>query len=51
MTAESAPFMIEMLLSPATGMGKGIAKWGVKKFGVELFASLNKKQQRLVCKW
>ncbi|MEG1543266.1 MAG: JAB domain-containing protein, partial [Tannerellaceae bacterium] len=39
-TGEMAPFMAEMALNPASGLGKGIMKQAVKKFGKEGMSAL-----------
>ncbi len=42
-TAFSVPFMLEMLINPASGLGKGVSKsvvkYGLKKFGKEAMKS------------
>ena len=43
-TSESIPFMAEMLANPLSGAGKAVAKYAVKRMGVEAVKNLTRKQ-------
>lgn len=43
-TSESIPFMAEMLANPLSGAGKAVAKYAVKRMGVEAVKKLTRKQ-------
>ena len=43
-TSESIPFMAEILANPLSGAGKAVAKYAVKRMGVEAVKNLTRKQ-------
>ena len=43
-TSESIPFIAEMFVNPLSGAGKAVAKYAVKRMGVEAVKNLTRKQ-------